>query len=230
MFILGIDNSTNYISAAIMNDNHLICEYSVYCNEKSSRTLLPILSTLFDDIKLAISDIGLYCVTIGPGSFTSIRIGMAVAKTLAQVYSKPIVGISTLDIMAYAAGYQDARICPVVNLVKDEIYYAFFENKPENFCRTSEYFFGSIHDLANKVNKQTLLISNSTIEFETYINDILKPISKCIDYSKIFMGGKTVALRGLEIFKAGFQSTPYALVPLYIKNLHIMKKQQQNRL
>ena len=66
-----------------------------------SENLVPMVKTLLDNLNLKVSDIDLYGVAIGPGSFTGLRIGIATVKAFAHVYNKPIVGVSTLEGLAF---------------------------------------------------------------------------------------------------------------------------------
>lgn len=110
MKILAIDTSTMMSSITIMEDDRIIGDYNLSQEETHSEMLVPLLQRVLDDLKIKLSDIDLYAVASGPGSFTGLRIGMTSIKAIAQVFDKPIVGISTLEAMAYSILNDDSII------------------------------------------------------------------------------------------------------------------------
>lgn len=102
MKILSIDTSTMMSSITIMEDNRIIGDYNISQEETHSEMLIPLLKRAVDDLKISLDEIDLFVVASGPGSFTGLRIGMASIKAIAQVFDKPIVGVSTLEAMAFS--------------------------------------------------------------------------------------------------------------------------------
>lgn len=110
MRILSIDTSTMMSSITIMENNKIIGDYNISQEETHSEMLIPLLKRAIEDLKIRLEDIDLFAVASGPGSFTGLRIGMASIKAIAQVYDKPIVGISTLEAMAFSVLNDDSII------------------------------------------------------------------------------------------------------------------------
>ena len=102
MRILALESSAGPASAALMEDGNLIASAWQKMGLTHSETLLPMTENLVKSAKLAFSDIDLFAISKGPGSFTGLRIGISVVKGLAMATEKPCVGISTLEGM-YAA-------------------------------------------------------------------------------------------------------------------------------
>ena len=101
MKVLGLDTSTMMTTCAVLDDENLLGEYSLNQDMTHSENLVPMIKEILDNLNLEVSDIDLYGVSIGPGSFTGLRIGIATVKSLAHVFNKPIVGISTLEGLAF---------------------------------------------------------------------------------------------------------------------------------
>lgn len=101
MNILFIDTSTKYLCIGIAKDNNVIYKYQQEAIKKQSELTIPFLKKALDENNMTLNDIDEVNVTIGPGSFTGIRIGMCVAKVLASMKNIPLKAISSLN--AYAS-------------------------------------------------------------------------------------------------------------------------------
>ena len=102
MKILAVDTSTMMSSISILENDIIIADSSINQKETHSEMLIPLIKRMLDDLKIKASDIDLFAIAKGPGSFTGLRIGMTSLKAMAQALDKPIIGISTLKGMAYS--------------------------------------------------------------------------------------------------------------------------------
>ncbi len=98
MLILAADTSTQAASVAVGDENKLYGEIYTDIKLKHSERLMFLVDDLLRNIGMKIGDIGMFAVTVGPGSFTGIRIAMAGVKGLSQCAGKPIAGISSLNV------------------------------------------------------------------------------------------------------------------------------------
>lgn len=114
MKILAIDTSTMMSSITIMEDNKIIGDFSISQEETHSEMLVPLVKRMLQDLKINLSEIDVYAVAKGPGSFTGLRIGLASIKAIAQVFDKPIIGISTLEAMAFSI-LNDNKILSIID-------------------------------------------------------------------------------------------------------------------
>ena len=101
MRILAIDTATMVTSVCLWEDHKIIGDYSVNQAKTHSESLMQMSEQLLKDLNLTYEDMDVFAVSKGPGSFTGLRIGITTAKTRAQVTGKPLVGISTLEALAY---------------------------------------------------------------------------------------------------------------------------------
>lgn len=135
MKILGIDSSATVASVAVCEDERLLAEYTVNNGNTHSETLLPMIQAALAALSLSISDIDLFAVSSGPGSFTGVRIGAATLKGLAFASGKPCVGISTLHALALNLLPVKGLICPVMNARRSQVYTALFRSDGETLER-----------------------------------------------------------------------------------------------
>ena len=127
MLILAFESSARPASCALVRDDSLLSQYSLVSDLTHSRTLLPMAEDMLKNAGLSLSDVDLFAVAHGPGSFTGIRIGVSTVKGLAWALNKPCVGVSTLESMAFhglTAGEQ--IICPVMDARRSQVYNALF--------------------------------------------------------------------------------------------------------
>ena len=147
MLVLAIDTATKMGSVALYDSKiGVIGELNLYVKVNHSAVIMEMIDNLFKMTKLSIKDVDRVAVTVGPGSFTGIRIGVAVAKGLCFGSNRSIVGINELDLVAQEAEAGEGVIVPLLDARKERVYYSIYEKK-EGIKRVSEYKDGEIRDL-----------------------------------------------------------------------------------
>ena len=111
--VLAIESAGSVASVAILKDNRIVGEYSINTGTKHSETLLPMTDALIKSIGMEISDIDYIAVSVGPGSFTGLRIGISQAKAMAYAFNKLTVAVPTLKTLA-TVGVTPGIICSVM--------------------------------------------------------------------------------------------------------------------
>ena len=101
MLIWGIDTGTKVCTVSLLRDNEPVAEYEINVGMTHSEGLLPQIGQLFERTKIAKKDIDLIAISIGPGSFTGLRIGLATAEPMAYSLQLPVCGVDMLKAMAY---------------------------------------------------------------------------------------------------------------------------------
>ena len=122
MLTLAFESSAKAASVALLRDGSLVSQYSQCSGLTHSRTLLPMAEDLLKNAELKLSDIDLFAVAHGPGSFTGIRIGVSTVKGLSWACNKPCVGVSTLESMAWHGLAAGGLICPVMDARRQQVY------------------------------------------------------------------------------------------------------------
>lgn len=154
MLILSIDTATPVAGVALVDDKQTYYEALANTGYKHSRTLLEMIDVSFRQTGYGLSGVDAIAVTIGPGSFTGLRIGLATAKGLALAAGKPVIGVPTLDAMAHNLDWNPGLICPLLNARKGEVYASFYREGR----RLTDYQALSPEDLvqtANRVMEET---------------------------------------------------------------------------
>lgn len=153
MKCLALDTTTDISSIAVADESGVLAQYDFAHRMDLSRRLMPNIISMLKDCGLEMRDIEAVGVSIGPGSFTGLRIGVTTAKTLAQTLGIPIAGIVSLDLLAHQYDYlPDALICPLVKVRKGEVYYAFYRTADGSLERISEYAAGPIGEIIERLS------------------------------------------------------------------------------
>jgi tRNA threonylcarbamoyladenosine biosynthesis protein TsaB len=126
--VLAVDTTTPNGSAALLEDGRLLAEIGVEAPAARSARLLGWVDTLLKARSLDIRDVEGFAVSVGPGSFTGIRIGLSAVKALSAASGRPIAPVSTLDALALKlASSGDGLVCPFLDAKKGEVYAALYE-------------------------------------------------------------------------------------------------------
>jgi len=124
--VLGIEAATPVASVGVVGKGGILAERLVNNKRHHSVNLLPMVRDVLSDAEVEPERLRGIAVSSGPGSFTGLRIGMAVAKTLAQVWNLPVVGISTLETLAQPLAGHRNLLCPILNARRNEVYAAVY--------------------------------------------------------------------------------------------------------
>src|SRR5688500_8749286 len=126
MLVLGIETSTPQASVALGTEQGVVGSCLISRSSTSGEIALQAIQFLMNQTGIEYRNVGAVAVGIGPGLFTGMRGGLATGKTLAQALSVPIVGIPSLDLLAYEARYSTKLICPVLDAKRKEVFFGFY--------------------------------------------------------------------------------------------------------
>ena len=154
MRILGIDTATESASCAVIDDGRVLGEIVFNYKKQHSVILMEMIDSILKNLKLDISDIDAFAVSEGPGSFTGLRIGAAAVKGMSQGTGKPLVGISTLDSLAFNMAFTSGIVCPIMDALRGNVYTALYEFDGEVLVRKSDYLAISVDELIELLDEK----------------------------------------------------------------------------
>lgn len=142
MKILGMDTSTMVSGLALLEGDKIIAEMNISQEKTHSEELLPMLETMMKFVGVEMAEVDAIAVSMGPGSFTGLRIGMTIAKTMAQFLKKPVYGVDTLEAMAHGVK-TDGVFVPILDARGNRVYAAMFERRDGEWLERmpSDLFF-----------------------------------------------------------------------------------------
>ncbi|MBI2986272.1 MAG: tRNA (adenosine(37)-N6)-threonylcarbamoyltransferase complex dimerization subunit type 1 TsaB [Deltaproteobacteria bacterium] len=144
--ILGIDTATATASVAIVEEGKLILEEARSAPKQGgpgargnhAEILLPLIDAVLSRASLSLSEISAFAVSLGPGSFTGLRIGLSTVKGLAYGWEIPVVGVPTLPAIATRVTGWEGLVCPFLDARKKEVYAALFRRRDGALERLTE--------------------------------------------------------------------------------------------
>lgn len=214
MKILAIDTTTRFMCIGIY-DQGKIYEYSLGLGNKQSSLLIPSIKRIIAALKWRIEDIDYFACGLGPGSFTGIRVGLSTIKGLAWTTNKPIIGVSTLDIIAYNTAESFTRIIPVIDAKRNLIYCSIYRNNQSGFKRVLPYMLLSLDELSKKIKPNSIILGDA---LGLYKQEILKTIKgvKTLDRDYWYPKPRNIIALALERIKDKKFNTAFDIKPIYI--------------
>ena len=138
MLILGIETATEQVSVAIGGHEGVLGVFEVTRGRRHAETLVPAIDFLCRQADIGVEEFGAIAVDVGPGLFTGMRVGIATAKAMSQALRIPMIGISSLDLLAFPLRHSDRLIASVIDARRGEVFYAFYRQVPAGVQRVSE--------------------------------------------------------------------------------------------
>lgn len=201
MLTLAIDTSTNAGSVALFSsEKGLICEEFINIKRNHSDTIMTAIDSLFNYSQLHINDVNKIVVSIGPGSFTGIRVGVAIGKGLVFHSNKELVGINTLDLIANNVSYTDFYIMPMIDARKERAYYSLYKYTDRNtISKLEAYKDGTIGEFLEEYkDKNIIFVGDASYIYRELIKDIMGDKAFFLKNSNIFPKASILAELGSE--------------------------------
>lgn len=177
MNYLAIDTSTMISTVTVGDDKEILGDFNVNQSKTHSESLVPMIETLLDLLGMTIRDIDKFIIAQGPGSFTGLRIGMTIAKTLAQIEKKDLITISTLKAMAAGSTSKRAKL-PLIDARSTRVYGALYDKDLKEIIPENLY---EIDDLARLVNEKGLEIEMIGLMNDKYFDKFEKAVKAPIN-------------------------------------------------
>ena len=222
MKILGIDTSTPIGSVALIDDESIVAEHTLNIVQAHSSRLMPAIDTVLKWGETTPNDLDGCAVGIGPGSFTGIRIGVATAKSLCYAVDKPIVGVSTLEAVAYNLRWTDGIICPILDARRSEIYGSTFQGGAkwqrltDDLCLPIDVFLTEL-EKHRMSESNTIFVGDGLAIYGNVIREQLEEKTHFADAIFNVPRGATIAKLGAQRLKQGDRDSYWTLVPNYVR-------------
>lgn len=210
MLVLGIETSTQHASVAIGTATEVVGAYQLGRGLSQDQVLIPAIERLLHDSGLEWRRLAGVAVGLGPGLFTGLRVGVATAKALAQTLSISIVGLASLDVLAYGVRHSRRTICACIDARRNEVFWAFYRPVPGGVQRLTDFRCATAEHCVNEIEargEQVLAVGNGPHLYRDIFDDL----------------GQRVELAGIA------DSTPTA-VPLTELAVQRLMREESDRL
>ena len=218
MRILGFDTATMTQSVALIDDDNLISVYSLRCLLSHSQRLLTSIHWVLARAGFALEDLSALAVTVGPGSFTGLRIGLSTAKGLSFASGKPIVGVPTLDALASGVNTTSYLICPLLDARKKQVYTALYQYSADGALKklTPDMALAP-QELCRSIRDPVIFLGDGVERYGSFLGETLGELAHFVPVEACAPSALAVAAQGLKRMKAGQIDDPMTLTPLYIR-------------
>ena len=216
--LLALETTGMCGSVALVGDGFCVGEFSLQTKVTHSRRLLNAVESLFEQAECDWSGVCGIAVSLGPGSFTGIRIALSTAKGLAMAAGKPLLGVSTLDGIAGQFAYLDKPLCVVLDARKKEVYAAFYQCLADGTVRqTSDYMVLPPEQLAARITVPTVMAGDGADLYADFFRDLLGDKALLVNTTCHFPRAASIGKSAWPSFKRGEFLEPASVVPLYVR-------------
>lgn len=255
MLLLALDTSTRYSSVALCSEHEFLGEYTWYSGNNHSIELFEYTQRLCAQAQVSLRQVELIAVAIGPGSFNGVRVALAMAKALAFALRKPLVGVSTLDILAFqqcAYGVQ-RPVCALLEAGRSEVYaacYLFDElhtihgELSHQIKRLGDYLLVTPQQLVAYLQEHmSAWLGSANVQFPTVLfcgeigQNTHQALHSALSQQSLFVRGALAARRAVSLaaialqqMQEGHTDDPLALEPLYLRRPSITKSTRKQPL
>lgn len=219
MKILGIDTSTMAANVAVLEDDKLICEYTINTKKTHSQKLMPMIENMLKLSDLEIKDIDAIAICVGPGSFTGLRIGMATAKAMAHVNNIPLIGVNSLEILGTNMDLCNRKICSILDAQRNQVYmnkYILEDNKIKELEEISIKPIDELLEELSSNDEQWVLVGEAVYKYKEKIESISNitipsPANNITKASSLCLVGRDKMLANEDVYNC------YDINPMYIR-------------
>jgi tRNA threonylcarbamoyladenosine biosynthesis protein TsaB len=257
MRLLALDTSTRYAGIALSSDDDVGSDYGEYTwhtGNNHNVDLLDSLRRLLAERDVTFQELDGICVATGPGSFNGVRIAVAVAKTLAYTLGIPLLGISTLDVIAAQQRLTTQLLCATLEAGRGDLYAAYYQMEQHvdeqgtlrfALTRLSDYLLLSPQELANHAssllatNEQSsqgttrvhvLFCGERSVASQQALRAALPEQSLFVDRQASIRHASMLAALGRQRLQAGQYDDPLLLEPLYLRRPSITASSRKQSL
>jgi tRNA threonylcarbamoyladenosine biosynthesis protein TsaB len=221
MKVLALETSSKRFSLATGDGQQIVKSRTMVLNKILSDSIVPAINRILTDSRLTLAKLDAVVIGLGPGSFTSLRVGLATVKGLAFAADKPVIGIASLDAIALNVGQTDEQICVLCDARRNMVYACLYENVKGKLKRKSEYLLTPLAALIARIQTKTIFVGDAVLLYQT---DIEKHFAasdkKCIvsfaSQSKVYPTAKNLIILAQEPLKNKKFANINKLVPLYL--------------
>jgi len=216
VLILAVDTSSPVLSVALADETRLLAETYVECGRAHSERLLATVDWVMTEAGLSLQDVEAFAVSVGPGSFTGLRIGVAALKGLALAQMRPLIGIPTLPALAHASGIRDGCVCPLLDARMKEVFGAVYSYTSGNRSEVVPMQAVPIETILEQTPPDTLFIGSGAHEYSDAIRATFP--DAVFGHSGLnHPRAGAVAAEAIAALAAGAESDAANVAPIYLR-------------
>ena len=219
MKILAVETATSWQSVAILDESRVLARHDQDAAGSHAKLLLPTIDRLFREAGLTLTQLDGLVVSIGPGSFTGLRVGLATLLGFRTISQLPLTVVPTLEGMAWNLRASSTLLCPILNSRRGELYWALFRWTSNNLLeRVMSERVGTAAMLGNCLTGPTIVFGEGWTIEASAIRAAMPPsatVAKASD-SAMKPSAVSIGLAGIERLRRG-EYAGTGISPLYVQ-------------
>ncbi|MFQ5965792.1 MAG: tRNA (adenosine(37)-N6)-threonylcarbamoyltransferase complex dimerization subunit type 1 TsaB [Candidatus Scalinduaceae bacterium] len=226
MKVIGIETSGLVGSIAVCDGNTIVGKKTFGNTLSHDKEIVSSLNVVFEEIKWEPKDIDLIAVSVGPGSYTGLRIGITCAKTLAYGLGKPVIDVPTLDVLAEKVENDVKNFCPVIDAKRKIVYACIYAKNNNEKKRITDFLIISPYDLLDILPEPILLFGDGVQPYkEIFLQKKVVIANDGLGIADVV----NVAKLGLKRYEQGKRCEINLLAPLYLRRSEAEERLEGNR-
>jgi tRNA threonylcarbamoyladenosine biosynthesis protein TsaB len=217
MKVLGVDTSTMTAGIGVVEENEILVEVKFSVKITYSEILLSCIDLALKNVGLKIDHMDGFAISIGPGSFTGLRIGLSTLKGLSFATGKPLVPVPSLDALAHLSLYCQYPVVTMLDAKKNQVYAATYETKNGELKRQSDYLVIDLEDLVRGISQKTLFVGPGAKLYQEKLIELLEDKAYFSQAEQSLPSGATVAFLGRKKLILGQYEDIVNLEPMYLR-------------
>lgn len=227
MFTLGIETATPVASVGITYRDAVVAEESLHERVNHTETLLPLIGRVLAQAGLTVPDITGIGVSIGPGSFTGLRIALATAKGFAYATGQQVIGVPTLDALAATGSEWEGLICPLLDARKGEVYAALFRRDTDgNLHKVLSDCALAPQRILEQITEPCIFLGDGVLAYGNLIRAYCGARARILPFTTHPPRGSLIARLAWARLRTGSADDIQSLVPTYIRSPEAVVKQR----
>jgi len=221
MKILAVDTSTSMATVAISVDERIVAESLFNTDRTLSARLVPEILRMLDIAGVAMSDVDLFAASIGPGSFTGVRGGVATIQGVALATGKLCVGFSSLSLLAMNFSLSTYPVCPLIDARKSEVYAALYDcSAPIPVPRLNDCVLSPdalLDRIVALTGERVIFVGDGAVRYRDQIDDILGDQAVFAHFPMQTPRASNGILLAVDAFRGDKLLKPSQLLPVYLR-------------
>ncbi len=177
MLVLGIESATAQVGCAIGGHEGVLASAHSSRAKRHAEILTPQIDFVRRQARVELREIGVVAVDLGPGLFTGLRVGIASAMAIAHALTVPMIGVASLDLLAFPVRFTSKLIVAAIDARRGELFHAFYRPVPGGVQRVSDYEVSSPDDLASEIlahSEDCLVVGDGALRYHEVFDGLRK--------------------------------------------------------
>ena len=224
MIVVGLETSSATAGIAVIRDRQVLADTTLEVGAVYAEQLPGILERTMGDLDLQWREVEGYAISIGPGSYTGLRVGLSLVKGLSYVTKRPVAAVPTLDAVAFQVPCCRYPVHVFTDARRGQVYEARYDTGDGCPRRTTEFRVGLLEDVLESIEDTVLLVGSGVEAYRPGIVSALGDRARFAPPGTGRLMASSTAFLGLDLLRQGGQANLHELEPLYLRKTEFARQ------